>query len=59
MSDSTADLVRIVAVLLFAAAAVLAVLGRKQVGQATPPIPEETVRSVKADIDQVKERTHR
>jgi uncharacterized membrane protein YqjE len=49
----------IVAVAMFAAAAVLALLGRKQVRQATPPVPQETVQSVKADIDEVKERTHR
>jgi hypothetical protein len=39
--------------------AVLAVLGRKQVQQATPPVPEQTVASVKADIDEVKERAQR
>ena len=49
----------IVAVVLFAAAAVMAVLGRKQVRQATPATPEETVCSVKADIDEVKESAHR
>ena len=49
----------IVAVALFAAATVLALLGRKQVQQATPPIPQETVQSVKADIDEVKERAQR
>jgi uncharacterized membrane protein YqjE len=49
----------IVAVVLFAVAGVLAVLGRKRVKQATPPVPEETVRSVKADIDEVKERAQR
>jgi hypothetical protein len=49
----------IVAVVLFAVAGALAVVGRKQVKQATPPTPEETVRSVKADIDEVKGRAHR
>jgi uncharacterized membrane protein YqjE len=49
----------IVTVLLFGAAAVMAVLGRQQVRQATPPLPEATVRSVKADVDLVKERAHR
>jgi uncharacterized membrane protein YqjE len=49
----------IVAVVLFAAAGVLVLLGRKQVKQGTPPVPEETVRSVKADIDEVKERARR
>jgi tetrahydromethanopterin S-methyltransferase subunit C len=49
----------IVAVVLFAIAAVLAVLGRKQVKQATPPVPKEAVRSVKTDINEVKERAQR
>ncbi len=49
----------IVAVVLFATAGVLALLGRRQVQQATPPVPRETVRNVKADIDEVKERAQR
>jgi hypothetical protein len=49
----------IVAVLLFAVAGVMAVLGRKEVQQATPPVPQEAVDSVKADIDEVKERAKR
>ncbi len=49
----------IVAVVLFAAAGVLALLGRQRVHQATPPVPQETVRNVKADIDEVKERAQR
>lgn len=49
----------IVAVVLFAVAAVMAVSGKKQVKQATPAMPEETVQSVKADVSAVKERVHR
>ena len=49
----------IVAIVLLAGAAVLAVVGHSQVKQAVPPAPEETVASVKADIDEVKERAHR
>jgi hypothetical protein len=49
----------IVAVLLFAVAGVMAVLGRKEVQQATPPVPREAVDSVMADIDEVKERAKR
>ncbi|GAB3981271.1 phage holin family protein [Plantactinospora veratri] len=49
----------IVSVLLFAVAAVLALVGRRQVRQAAPPLPEEAIRSVQADIDEVKERAHR
>jgi dipeptide/tripeptide permease len=48
----------IVAVLLFAAAGILAVLGRKKVKQVRL-VPDEALRSVKADIDEVKERTRR
>lgn len=49
----------IVTVLLFAVAAVLALLGRRQVQQATPPVPEQAIGSVKEDITQVKERAQR
>jgi hypothetical protein len=49
----------IVAVVLFAVAGILAALGRKQVSRATPPLPQQAVHSVKADIDEVKERAHR
>lgn len=49
----------IVAVALFAAAGVLAVVGRRQVDRGVPPLPQEAARSVKADIDEVKERAQR
>ena len=48
-----------VALALFAVAAVMAVLGRRKVEQATPLIPEETARSIKADIDELQERARR
>ncbi len=41
----------IVAVVLFAAAAVLALLGRSQVKRAIPPIPTEAVESTRADVE--------
>jgi uncharacterized membrane protein YqjE len=44
----------IVAVVLFAVAAVLALLGKKQVSQAVPPTPTAATDSVKADVDAVK-----
>ena len=44
----------IVAVLLFAVAGVLALLGKKQVTQATPLEPEAAIQSAKADVDEVK-----
>ncbi|BCJ67803.1 phage holin family protein [Polymorphospora rubra] len=43
----------IVAVVLFAAAGALAMVGRKQVRQAVPPVPERAVDSVRADVDTV------
>lgn len=49
----------IVAAALFAAAGVLAVVGRRQVAQGVPPVPQEAARSLKADIDEVKERAQR
>jgi uncharacterized membrane protein YqjE len=44
----------IVTVVLFAAAAVLALLGKKQVTQAVPPEPKSAIESAKADVDEVK-----
>jgi uncharacterized membrane protein YqjE len=53
----------IVAVVLLVVAGILAIIGRRQVKQATPPVPRRTVDSVKQDIDTVteavKERGHR
>jgi uncharacterized membrane protein YqjE len=44
----------IVALVLLAAAGVVALLGKKQVEQATPPVPERAVEGVKADIATIK-----
>lgn len=44
----------IVAVVLFAAAGVLALIGKKDVDGATPPLPTETIASVQADVETVK-----
>jgi hypothetical protein len=44
----------LVAVVLFAVAGVLALLGKKDVDKAAPPLPTETIASVQADIDAVK-----
>ncbi|MBO8195656.1 phage holin family protein [Streptomyces oryzae] len=40
-------------------AGVLALVGKSQIGKATPPTPERTVESLKADVAEVKERSHR
>jgi len=49
----------IVGVVLLAAAGVLALLGRKQVEQATPPKPERAMESVQDDVEHVKRRAGR
>jgi hypothetical protein len=46
----------IVAAIYGAIAGVLALLGKKKVEQAVPPVPEETVQSVKEDVELTKRR---
>ncbi len=46
----------IVAVVLFAVAGALALTGKKQVEQATPPAPEQAIASTKRDVDEIKGR---
>ena len=45
----------IVAVVLFLIAGVLALIGKKDVDKAKPPLPTETIASVQADVETVKE----
>jgi uncharacterized membrane protein YqjE len=47
----------IVTVLWAAVAAVLAMTGKNKVQEATPPVPEETVESVKEDMQWLKTRS--
>jgi len=47
----------IVMVVYAAIAGVLAVTGRKQLREATPPVPEQTIDSVKEDVQWAKTRT--
>jgi uncharacterized membrane protein YqjE len=49
----------IVAVVLLIVAAILALVGRKQVEQATPPVPEEAAASVQEDVRHIKEKAAR
>jgi uncharacterized membrane protein YqjE len=49
----------IVGAVLLATAGVVALLGRKQVEQATPPKPERAMESVQHDVEHVKERARR
>jgi MFS family permease len=46
----------IVAAVLAAGAGVLALTGKKEVQQATPPVPEQTTESVKEDVQWAKTR---
>jgi uncharacterized membrane protein YqjE len=39
-----------------AVAGVLALTGKRKVGEATPPVPEQTKESVRQDVEQTKER---
>ncbi|MGW0551471.1 phage holin family protein [Streptomyces altiplanensis] len=45
--------------LLLVVTAVLAAVGKKQVGRATPAAPEQAIHSVKADMAEIKERARR
>ncbi|CAM5261345.1 phage holin family protein [Streptomyces fumanus] len=49
----------IVTAVLFAVAGLLALAGRAQLRRAAPPTPEQTIGSVKADVDEIRERAHR
>ncbi|MGE5288543.1 MAG: phage holin family protein [Micromonosporaceae bacterium] len=44
---------------LLAVSAALALLGRRQMRAATPPVPQHAVTSVKSDVEEIKERAHR
>jgi hypothetical protein len=49
----------IVGIALLAVAAIAALTGKARLQKATPPVPQEAVASVKADVDEIKERTRR
>jgi hypothetical protein len=48
----------IVGVALLAVAGIAALGGKSRLGKATPPVPQEAVHGLKADVDEIKERTH-
>jgi lipopolysaccharide export LptBFGC system permease protein LptF len=48
----------IVTVVLFAAAGIVALIGKKQVKQAVPPAPTAAVDSAKKDVDAIKTGLH-
>jgi membrane protein len=49
----------IVGAALLAAAGIAALIGKGQLKKATPPVPRQAVESVKADVEEIKERVHR
>lgn len=49
----------IVAVVLFVVAGVVALVGKREVTDAVPPVPERTIESVQQDVHEIKERAHR
>ncbi len=49
----------VVGVALLAVAGIAALVGKSRLQKATPPVPQEAVDSVKADVDEIKERTRR
>ncbi len=49
----------IVGAALLAVAGAAALLGKSRLQKATPPVPQETVSSVKADVEEIKERARR
>jgi uncharacterized membrane protein YqjE len=48
----------IVGAALLASGACVALVGKQRLQKATPPVPEETVASVEADVEEIKERAH-
>ncbi|WP_327308469.1 phage holin family protein [Streptomyces sp. NBC_01298] len=49
----------VIAAVLGLAAAAAALAGKKQIAQAGPPAPEQTIESVKSDLAEIKEKAHR
>ncbi len=49
----------IVGAALLAVGGGAALLGRRRLQKAAPPVPEQAVAGVKADIEEIKERAHR
>ncbi|MFJ7147164.1 phage holin family protein [Streptomyces sp. NPDC100445] len=49
----------IVTAVLGVIAGVMALMGKKEVAQAAPPAPQQTIENVKADVAEIKESAHR
>jgi uncharacterized membrane protein len=49
----------IVGAALLAVSAIAALLGKGRLSKATPPVPAEAIGSVKADVEEIREKVHR
>jgi uncharacterized membrane protein YqjE len=49
----------VVAVVLFAIAGIAALVGKKEVTEATPPVPEQAIDSTQQDVQTIKDRSGR
>lgn len=49
----------IIGAALLAAAGGAALLGKRRMAKAAPPVPEQAMADVKADVEEIKERTRR
>jgi len=49
----------IIGAALLAVSGVTALLGKGRLRRSTPPVPEQAVGSVKADVEEIRERAHR
>jgi uncharacterized membrane protein YqjE len=49
----------IVGAVLLLVAAVSALLGKGRLSKATPPVPQQAVDNIKADVEEIKESAHR
>ena len=49
----------IVGAALLAVAGLAALLGKQRMRKASPPVPEQAVADVKADVEEIRERAHR
>jgi putative superfamily III holin-X len=49
----------IVGAVLLAVAGIIALLGRRRMRKAAPPLPEQAVADVKADVEEIRERARR
>ncbi len=49
----------IVGAALLAVSGITALIGRSRLRRATPPVPAQTVQSLRADVEEIREKAHR